>query len=285
MENQNSSKNNEEFANPASRELEEVPSSGGEKMRPKVPRTGEDGFIDYLDEDPEIPSQKYFLFSYARTKDAINGEHQYGFKVRGSAPTEEDLRKRIDVLRSVDKDTNIYTCPVGMWLPFCPNPADIGDQEYQADLLNDIIKGKKKNQLQAKRQFEERKQRMMEKAIEEGSAEGQARLASMKDHPKAVEMRINTLKNDLKELHEREEELKDILLKEKKKMNAFTHEELEKAEIELKEWTRELEDAEDPRKKAMELVDKYGAEMVNVVNQKTNALRKSEGETPLPPEV
>ena len=262
----NNDERRNEFSNPSSKELEPVPNND-KLQRPKVPRQGDPVYIDYLDEDPEIPSQKFFLFSYVRTKDTINGEHTYGIKVRGCGESVESLKKRTEMLTGLDPNNNLYTGTMGMWLPICPNPEDIGDQEYQNDLLNDIMKGKRENEVKAKMAFEERKRALMEKAIEDGTPEGQKRLANMNNHPKAVELRIETLKKDIKECQEQEERLHNLLREEKRKMDAFTYEELQEAERQVKEWADALDNAENPQEVAMKLADKYGAETITAINK------------------
>jgi len=260
-----SGENRNEFANVSSKDLEPVP--GSNKMRPSVPRQGDKVYIDYLQEDPEIPSQKLFLYSYVRTKDKINGEHTYGIKIRGCASTIEDLDKRADFIIGFDNKSNLFRGEVGKWLPICPNPADVGDQMYQNDLLNDIMKGKKENELKAKRVFEERKQEMIEKAIEDGTPEGQSKLADMNNHPKVIEMRINTFKEEIKTCQKNEEELHKLLREEKRKMDEFTYDEIQVAEKQVNEWSKAIENSENPQKMAMELVDEFGADAITVVNK------------------
>ena len=91
--------------------------------------------------------------------------HITGLKVRGTYGTESEARSKANKLQKLDKYHNIYVAQVGYWLPFNPNPDEIGDDEYQEPKLNEIMKGYRENKEQTKQHFEERKKHMAEEAI------------------------------------------------------------------------------------------------------------------------
>jgi uncharacterized protein YeaO (DUF488 family) len=90
-----------------------------------------------------------------------------GVKVRGSYPTQEEAELRAKLLREIDSDHNIFVGPVGLWLPWDPEPAQTERVEYSEELLNQLMHEKKKNEEYAKIAFEERKQEQKKKAIED----------------------------------------------------------------------------------------------------------------------
>lgn len=90
-----------------------------------------------------------------------------GVKVRGSYPTQEEAELRAKLLREIDEDHDIFVGPVGLWLPWDPEPAKTERVEYSEELLNQLMHEKKKNEEFAKIAFEERKKEQKKKAIEE----------------------------------------------------------------------------------------------------------------------
>ena len=90
-----------------------------------------------------------------------------GFKVRGSYPTEEEARLRCKMLREIDPNHNIMVGPVGMWVPWDPEPHKTGDVQYMEEELNQLMHEKQKNEANAKQAFEQRVKESKQKAIEE----------------------------------------------------------------------------------------------------------------------
>ena len=48
--------------------------------RATLPKTDESGPIDYLDEDPEIPTQKYCIVSFISPEKVIQDKNQFMFE-------------------------------------------------------------------------------------------------------------------------------------------------------------------------------------------------------------
>jgi uncharacterized protein YeaO (DUF488 family) len=90
-----------------------------------------------------------------------------GVKVRGAYPTQEEAELRAKLLREIDTEHDIFVGPVGLWLPWDPEPTKTERVEYSEELLNQLMHEKKKNEEFAKMAFEERKKEQKKKAIEE----------------------------------------------------------------------------------------------------------------------
>jgi hypothetical protein len=81
-----------------------------------------------------------------------------GIKIRGSFDTMEEAKNRIEFLKKVDKNFDIYVGQVGCWCPWSPNPNDLEDQEYAETQLNTLMKEYNKNVSDKNELFEQRKQ-------------------------------------------------------------------------------------------------------------------------------
>lgn len=68
-----------------------------------------------------------------------------GIKIRGVYDTKEEAKRRVEVLKKKDNHFDIYIGEVGCWMPFCPNPTSIEDQEYGNDQLNTLMQKYKEN--------------------------------------------------------------------------------------------------------------------------------------------
>lgn len=192
--------------------------------------------VDYLCEDEEISSQRYVCLSFASITPTmkeeiitnISGqtnqpvetvktivekwceqEHpKRAVKVRGSAGTVEDILNRAKRVRELDDNFHIFTCEVGKWLCFDPDPELIEDENYMEQQLNELVKGYKQNQHKSKTFFEQRRRELMEKAIAEGTPEGQ-QLKMLEAEPvQAIEQRIEQADEYIKELEDKINQLK-----------------------------------------------------------------------------
>lgn len=198
--------------------------------------TQQQNVVDYLSEDEEIPSQKFVCLSFASISDdmrddfleelsgqlniskdivtkVVDGwcklEHpKRAVKVRGSASSPEEIVQRAKRVREMDDNFHIFTCEVGKWLAFDPNPEMIEDENYMEEQLNELVKGYKQNKLKTKTYFEQRRREMMEKAISEGTSEGQ-KLKLLEEEPtEAIEHRVKQADDYISELEGKIDELK-----------------------------------------------------------------------------
>lgn len=189
--------------------------------------------IDYLIEDPPVPSQKYALIS-------IVGPHMrqkcdvWGLKIRGVADSLESAKALTKRIMKLDKDYDIYTVDVGKFFPLAVEPYDVSNVEYENQQLNELIKSYLENKEKANEHWHHRKQEMMKEAIREGKAEGQRELADKKEHPIAVLQRIENFETKLKEETEILESLKEDLQLAREKYDSYTEEERALADAELR---------------------------------------------------
>jgi DNA repair exonuclease SbcCD ATPase subunit len=189
--------------------------------------------IDYLTEDPPIPSQKYALISIVgpnmRQKCDV-----WGLKIRGVADSLENAKALTKRIMKLDKDYDIYTVDMGKFFPLAVEPYDVADVEYDNQQLNDLIKSYLENKEKANEHWHHRKQEMMKEAIREGKEEGQRELADKKEHPIAVLQRIKSFEDQIKEELEQLNSLQDDLRLSKEKYDTYTLEERELADVELR---------------------------------------------------
>jgi hypothetical protein len=97
-----------------------------------------------------------------------------GLKVRGVFDTLKEAEIRAQVLKKMDNRFNVYVGQVGCWVPFCPNPDDIQNQEYAESQLNTLMKNYKENQEKKDIFYEERKREMQVLKMKDKLAEKDA---------------------------------------------------------------------------------------------------------------
>jgi DNA repair exonuclease SbcCD ATPase subunit len=186
--------------------------------------------IDFLFEDPEIPSQKYALIS-------IVGPHMkqkcnvWGLKIRGVADTIDAAKNLCKRLLRIDNNYDIYTVEVGKFFPLNVDPLQIDNIEYQNDQLNTLIKSYLENKNNANELWHKRKIEMIEEAINEGK--NQTEFANKPEHPIAVLQRIRNYKDAIIEAEKSLQSLRNDLEKAQDKFNNYTQDERELA---LKEF-------------------------------------------------
>ena len=181
--------------------------------------------IDYLTEDTAISGQNYCLISFVspqgNQKCDVNG-----VKIRGSFDTLDEANARASQLREIDPDFDIYVAAVGRWLPWYPDASKVPEIQYQEEQLNNLVKGHKENEIKSKQHFEQRKRDLMERAMEEGSKEGQEALSKAMMHPLAVKTRMEETAEAIKTVSEQLETLKEQHSKFQKEFSKFTEEDI-----------------------------------------------------------
>lgn len=80
-----------------------------------------------------------------------------GLKVRGVYDTYPEALNRAKTLQKLDPSFNVYVGQVGFWLPWDPEPAEVADQEYADEQLNQLMKKYKENETQRDEFYEEMK--------------------------------------------------------------------------------------------------------------------------------
>jgi hypothetical protein len=69
-----------------------------------------------------------------------------GMKVRGVYNSREEAVARSKKLQRTDTIHNIFVGEVGKWLPWDPEPSQVGEQEYAEEKLNTLMKKYKENE-------------------------------------------------------------------------------------------------------------------------------------------
>jgi hypothetical protein len=80
-----------------------------------------------------------------------------GLKIRGVFDTYGEAMARAKTLQKLDPSHNVYVGQVGHWLPWDPEPHEVGDQEYADDQLNTLMKKYKENESRREEFFAEQK--------------------------------------------------------------------------------------------------------------------------------
>lgn len=122
-----------------------------------------DEYKTYLDANEERLEKEFSAANQFRTT-------VRGIKVRGAYPTQQEAELRCKLLREVDPNHDVFVGPVGMWMPFHPEAYKTGRVEYVEEELNQLMHEKKKNEAQAKAQFDKRVRETKEKAMKENEA-------------------------------------------------------------------------------------------------------------------
>jgi len=100
-----------------------------------------------------------------------------GLKVRGVYDTHKEANVRAQVLRRKDPNFNVFVGQVGFWLPWDPECEQVQEQEYQEDMLNDLVK-KYKDNLESKDDMYEK---LKDERIKNAKEEVKSRKAQMKE--------------------------------------------------------------------------------------------------------
>lgn len=200
--------------------------------------------IDYLSEDPLIRQQQVCIMSFVgpnlNQKCKINA-----FKVRGSYENQDDAERKMKELHNLEPEFDMFLAPVGIWCPFNPNPNDIDSQNYGNDQLNELMKGYHENRMRTNQHYNERKRKMIDDAIKEGTQEGQKELSQIKEHPIAVKQRMSDLTEQLEVARENIKKLETQQTETQTKLDKdYSSEELEIAEKEYAEYKKRVSEAE-----------------------------------------
>ena len=123
-----------------------------------------------------VDDYKSFLDQHEeRLDEEFGAKHEFqtsvrGLKVRGVFASQKEAELRCKMLREVDPNHDVFVGPVGLWVPFHPEAYKTGRVEYMEETLNQLMSDKKKNEEQAKTEFDKRVKEAKQKAIEENKA-------------------------------------------------------------------------------------------------------------------
>ena len=119
-----------------------------------------DDYKNFLDRNEDELEKKFNVKNNFQT--SIRG-----FKSRGNFATQEEAEMRAKLLREADPNFDIYVGPVGMWLPWDPEPLKTENVNYMEEELNQLVSEKKKNETAAKAAFDQRVRDTKQKAVDE----------------------------------------------------------------------------------------------------------------------
>ena len=125
-----------------------------------------------LHQDVESDYRTFLDRKETELNDTYNEQHSFqtsvrGLKVRGVFPTQGEAELRCKMIREVDPNHDVYVGPVGLWVPFHPEAYKTGNVQYLEKELNELMHEKKKNEDQAKMEFDKRVKESKLKAIQE----------------------------------------------------------------------------------------------------------------------
>ena len=139
-----------------------------------------DDFQQFKESEKELIAKSDILDDYKtfldqheeRLDEEFGAQHEFqtsvrGIKVRGVFPSQKEAELRCKMLREVDPHHDVFVGPVGLWVPFHPEAYKTGRVEYMEDTLNQLMSEKKKNEEQAKSEFDKRVKEAKQKAMEE----------------------------------------------------------------------------------------------------------------------
>jgi len=90
-----------------------------------------------------------------------------GLKIRGTYDTHKEATVRAQVLRRKDPNFNVFVGQVGSWLPWDPECEEVPEQEYQEEMLNELVKKYKENLESKDDMYDKLKEEQIKKAREE----------------------------------------------------------------------------------------------------------------------
>ena len=103
-------------------------------------------YDDFIDSNRSTLEEEFYKINEFRTT-------VRGLKIRGTYPSKEEAIARSKKLQRMDPIHNIFVAEVGKWLPWDPEPSQIGEQEYAEEKLNTLMKKYKENE-EAREMFE-----------------------------------------------------------------------------------------------------------------------------------
>ena len=165
----------------------------------------------------------YEDWSYSR-KDKLESEFyeknefrttMRGLKIRGTYDTHKEATIRAQVLRRKDPNFNVFVGQVGSWLPWDPECEQIQEQEYQEEMLNELVKKYQENLENRDNIYDQLKEEQLKKAREDLKA----RKAKLAEEQEAVKESTEEDKKKIEELREIVDESDKQYYENMKKMN------------------------------------------------------------------
>lgn len=159
---------------------------------------------DILDEDPSIASQQFAVISYVLPEEGRNELDRTLFKFRGAFRTIDECKKRAKNLKNMSENEYImlHYIEAGKWGRLKTNDEILNDEtidlDYENEMMNDMMKGKREQREKVNTEHEERKKYRKKQLEFDGTKEGQKYLNSLKESIVSIRDRLDKHKNDLK---------------------------------------------------------------------------------------
>ena len=115
-----------------------------------------------------------------------------GLKIRGTYDTLQEAEMRAKRLQKSDPNFNVFVGQVGFWLPWDPEPKDVGEEQYLNDELNNLMSEYKSNADKRDEIFNTRKRDLIQK----NNLEVEAHHAKLEELEKSNEQ-LNTISENL----------------------------------------------------------------------------------------
>ena len=138
-----------------------------------------------------------------------------GLKIRGTYDTHKEATIRAQVLRRKDPNFNVFVGQVGSWLPWDPECEQIQEQEYQEEMLNELVKKYQENLENRDNIYDQLKEEQLKKARQD-LKERKAKLA---EEQESVKESTEEDKKKIEELREIVDESDKQYYENMKKMN------------------------------------------------------------------
>lgn len=151
-----------------------------------------------LDEESLEDKYKDYLFNSKDQLDKDFSEQNEfrttvrGLKIRGTYDTLQEAEMRAKRLQKSDPNFNVFVGQVGFWLPWDPEPKDVGEEQYLNDELNNLMSEYKSNADKRDEIFNTRKRDLIQK----NNLEVEAHHAKLEELEKSNEQ-LNTISENL----------------------------------------------------------------------------------------
>ena len=151
-----------------------------------------------LEEDSIVDQYKDYLFnSKVKLDKEFSEQNEFrtsvrGLKVRGIYDTLQEAEMRAKRLQKSDPNFNVFVGQVGFWLPWDPEPKEIGEEQFLNDELNQLMTEYKANADKRDEVFNTRKRDLIQK----NNLEVEAHHANIAELEKSKEQ-LNTLSENL----------------------------------------------------------------------------------------
>ena len=173
------------------KEFEDFIKSEKEKLSEGTIRDEYQSFLDKKEEELELEFNESNAFQTSTR----------GLKVRGVYSSQAEAELRCKMLREIDPNHNVYVGPIGVWMPWDPDPYKTGRIEYLEEELNNLMKEKNNNDEYAKKQFDSRvlntKKEAIEKNIKLAKESGNKLTQNINEDGQLVGTGNNTIENSI----------------------------------------------------------------------------------------